>query len=270
MSVLTVAIARPTSYIKGPDIASKSERTRQRYKTLLSGQKSLEAFGFRSLAVDSNSVLENEADTITTQLRPSTSLHQSQANIQHCPPHPALIENMCPSPTSRRRMSWRWSHPIQPDTGRRRRWMREWEFDVEACQTVSMQKDDVRGWDVLRDQIKADLKKNGPTLPLSKVNQLLILRNFATLRLKGYRIIPASMEIARQWHEKEGHHFARKVREPCPSLSALRTTSTRTAWWSKTKTHSVARRICGSNCKGLARTSTNWRCDTTSVPGCTQ
>ena len=192
MSVLTVAIARPTSYIKGPDIASKSERTRQRYKTLLSGQKSLKAFGFQSLAVESSSALDNEADAITTQLRLATSPHQS-----HAAAPPSVDENMPESdvrevgPTDfilepdKLQAGDSNELPIQPnqeddDIDE------EWEFDVEACQNVSMQKDDVRRWDVLQDQIKADLKKNGSTLPLSKVNQLLILWNFATLRLKGY------------------------------------------------------------------------------------
>jgi hypothetical protein len=49
-------------------------------------------------------------------------------------------------------------------------------------------------------------------LPLLQINQLLILRNFATLCLKGYQTIAASFEIARQWHEKDGTHFTRKVR----------------------------------------------------------
>jgi hypothetical protein len=56
-----------------------------------------------------------------------------------------------------------------------------------------------------------DLKKKGVALPLSKVNQLLILHNFATLCLKGYHMISASAEIARQWHEKDGTHFAQNV-----------------------------------------------------------
>jgi len=88
----------------------------------------------------------------------------------------------------------------------------EWEFEAEVCESISRTEREIRGWDVLRDQIKVDLKKKGASLPLSKVNQLLILRNFATLRLKGYRTISASAEIARQWHEKDGTHFARKVR----------------------------------------------------------
>ena len=62
----------------------------------------------------------------------------------------------------------------------------EWEFEAEVCESISWTEQEIRGWDVLRDQIKVDLKKKGAALPLSKVNQLLILRNFATLRLKGY------------------------------------------------------------------------------------
>ncbi|KZT63123.1 hypothetical protein DAEQUDRAFT_680923 [Daedalea quercina L-15889] len=75
-------------------------------------------------------------------------------------------------------------------------------------------KQDIRGWYDLREQIKADLarskKKN---VILTEINQLLILRNFATLRLKGFERIPASQEIARQWHEGEGVHFARRIRQ---------------------------------------------------------
>ena len=45
-----------------------------------------------------------------------------------------------------------------------------------------------------------------------KINQLLILSNFATLRLKGLSRIAASVEIARQWHEGKGSWFAHRVR----------------------------------------------------------
>jgi hypothetical protein len=56
------------------------------------------------------------------------------------------------------------------------------------------------------------MKKGRNTLPLTKINQLLVLQNFATLQLKGYGKIKASLEIAQQWHEGEGKHFAQKVR----------------------------------------------------------
>ena len=52
------------------------------------------------------------------------------------------------------------------------------------------------------------MKKAGNTLPITQINQLLILQNFATLQLKGYGKIEASLEIAQQWHEGEGKHYA--------------------------------------------------------------
>jgi hypothetical protein len=83
-----------------------------------------------------------------------------------------------------------------------------WEDDLDECVHAGV---DVRGWALLRDQIKQDLKVGAKTLPMSKINQLLVLRNFATLRLKGCGIIEAGNEITRQWHEGEGKHYARKV-----------------------------------------------------------
>lgn len=71
----------------------------------------------------------------------------------------------------------------------------------------------IRGWDELREQVKDDLAKGAKTgLPLSHVNQLMLIRSFATLHLKGLGCVEASLEISRQWHKGEGKHFARKVR----------------------------------------------------------
>jgi len=74
-------------------------------------------------------------------------------------------------------------------------------------------KDEIRGWPELREQIKSDLTTaQKEKVALTHINKLLILRNFATLRMKGYKRIPASKEIAQQWHEKGGAYFARKIR----------------------------------------------------------
>jgi hypothetical protein len=73
----------------------------------------------------------------------------------------------------------------------------------------------IRGWKDLRDQVKDDLKKKHTHLPMKDINQLMILRNFATLQLKGHGWVAASREIASQWHEKLGgssEHFARHIR----------------------------------------------------------
>jgi hypothetical protein len=86
-----------------------------------------------------------------------------------------------------------------------------WEEEIH--ETLQPQVE-IRGWNLLCDQIKKDLKAQHLTLPLSQINQLMILRNFATLRLKGHGRIAASLEIALQWHEKDepSTHFACRIR----------------------------------------------------------
>ena len=89
----------------------------------------------------------------------------------------------------------------------------QWEDELDECLAPKLT--DIRGWDVLREQIKIDLEKKYKSLPLSQINQYMILRNFATLHLKGFGRIEASKEIALQWHQKlEGssEHFARRIR----------------------------------------------------------
>ena len=72
---------------------------------------------------------------------------------------------------------------------------------------------EIRGWEELRDQIKSDMNEGHKRHEtLTRMNKLLILRNFATLRIKGVKRIAASREIARQFHEGAGIHFARRIR----------------------------------------------------------
>ena len=75
---------------------------------------------------------------------------------------------------------------------------------------------EIRDWVALRSRmmIKVDLKTKHKSLPLLQINQLMILRNFANLRLKGFDRIPASFEIARQWNKEDSSnsHFARRIR----------------------------------------------------------
>lgn len=83
-----------------------------------------------------------------------------------------------------------------------------WEDDADRCVHSSTE---IWPWNKLWEQIKQDLKKNSNCLPLLKINQLLVIRNFAMLWLKGYGRIQASEEIAQQWHEGEGKHYVRQV-----------------------------------------------------------
>lgn len=77
----------------------------------------------------------------------------------------------------------------------------DWETELDERVGGDREGTEIQGWDELRKQVKATLKKHSKTLPLSQINQLLLLRNFATLRLKGFGRIAASHEIAQQWHE---------------------------------------------------------------------
>jgi len=81
-----------------------------------------------------------------------------------------------------------------------------WKQELDA--NVKNPNKKIRGWDKLRKQIKNDLKKHRKTLPLSHINQLMILSNFSTLQLKGLSCVEASVEIAWQWHEGQGNWFA--------------------------------------------------------------
>jgi len=72
--------------------------------------------------------------------------------------------------------------------------------------------DEVHGWSELRENIKTDHKtahKENETP--TKINQFLILRNFAMLRTKGLGRMAASQQIALQWHEGKGTYFACQI-----------------------------------------------------------
>ncbi|KAF7984968.1 hypothetical protein HWV62_9917 [Athelia sp. TMB] len=86
------------------------------------------------------------------------------------------------------------------------------DLDEDLEDSVQGPKSHVRDWTDLRQQIKEHLKKYSKILPLSQINQLMILSNFATLRIKGVSRTQASLEIARQWHDGGGNWFSRRVR----------------------------------------------------------
>ena len=89
----------------------------------------------------------------------------------------------------------------------------DWEVELDKC--LAPNPTEIQDWSTLREQIKKDLARKYKSLPLSQVNQLMILRNFATLCLRGLGRIEASKEIARQFHQKlEGSlgHFSGRIR----------------------------------------------------------
>lgn len=217
--------ARPKEYGKGPGIENKAERTKRRYKKHWHTQTRLDRFCSATSAepplkrqrvsgptqsptapteiiiIDDSSCSGSDqceildADAFIDEPEPlSQSDSPPLSATQHLPP---------PSPELDLNSTNADELPALE--------AEEWELEAEVVQLLPNVRPEIRNWKELREQIKDDLRQKSKTLPLSKINQLMILRNFATLQLKGYGKLKASQEIARQWHEGEGVHFARQI-----------------------------------------------------------
>ncbi|TFK32621.1 hypothetical protein BDQ12DRAFT_659019 [Crucibulum laeve] len=241
---------RPSSYVKGPDVASKSERTQSRYRNLIKNQRKLDAFGFKGTETShgcmdvepatkdgNNPQVDNAVTdpgpvgnvTLETEL-PNTKVEDSPATLPLEPNNlvQALRDESLTSPplfsdapcTSN---SSSWKRPAGLDSENEDGPCDErTDFDVsndgednraeEDIQETLTPKAEVQDWKILRMKITDDLQKKAH-LSLTQINQLLILRNFANLRLKGEGCIQASHKIAMQWNEDGSDaHFARHIR----------------------------------------------------------
>jgi hypothetical protein len=84
---------------------------------------------------------------------------------------------------------------------------------LDAAGTKPKVKDEVYGWIELCEQIKDDQQQgHRQNKSLTHMNQLSIVRNFATLCIKGMRHMAASEAVAQQWHNGMGIHFAYQIR----------------------------------------------------------
>lgn len=203
---------RPKTYMKGPDVMSKSARTQRRHRNANRGQTTLGAFGF---AATHRRQTEVSALIATESLSPPPTnviVRQESVEVEIPPPGPPETSGSNAVPIRQESVE----AVIPPE----RPHPQDREIDEVACEAWEDEVDEcirggveIRSWLELREQIKQDLKdgvKN--SLSATHINELYILRSFATLRVKGFGRIGASFEIARQWHEGEGVHFARKVR----------------------------------------------------------
>ena len=83
-------------------------------------------------------------------------------------------------------------------------------------------KEDVHGWEDLRDKIRSDIEEAHKQNKLPKhINQLLILQNFTMLQLQGDGCIAMSIKVARQWMDGMGTHLCLPDSIPCTSLPAF-------------------------------------------------
>lgn len=224
---------RPKVYKKGPDVGSKSARTRRRYKTVLQNQTKLTTLGFTRTPQPSAPPQSPPNSEITHSPGPVASMDSipDMRELTSCDAAdvsggsgtcglPSESDEDVDEVRTVQLESGNISGPhydqndldnigATATAGLAHAAEEEWEEELEECERGGIE---VRGWDELREQLKEDLTKGSKTLPLSQVNQLLLIRNFATLQLKGLGRIKASLEIARQWHEGQGLHFARKIR----------------------------------------------------------
>jgi hypothetical protein len=95
-------------------------------------------------------------------------------------------------------------------------WSEDKEDDIDNFMMVGgrdpIVKEDVCGWSDLRDQIEMDLVvAHKDQKSLMTLNKLLVLRNFATLRIRGIGHIATSMQIAMQMMDGVGTHLTRHI-----------------------------------------------------------
>lgn len=217
-------IIGPVERKKGPDVGSKSKRTRYRYRDLLSDQVDLEYCGFEP--VEKQDHRNSKSTPLDNASPPQMEITEHEIDPEPCTAQFRKRKLRCSSdiddPEGDRTESE--SEPLDIPSGNYGDGDNDggpdidvdmedsWEDELE--EVVAPLQDNIRSWTALREQIKDDLKINHKSLPLTKINQLMILRNFATLRLKGVSRIQASIAIAQQWQESNGsnNHFARRIR----------------------------------------------------------
>jgi hypothetical protein len=87
--------------------------------------------------------------------------------------------------------------------------MEAWEDELE--ENTRDPGSEIRPWDILREKLQKTIKERHKTLPLTHLNQLIILSDFATLCLKGHTRTAASLMISEQWKTSSGYWMARHI-----------------------------------------------------------
>jgi hypothetical protein len=153
---------------------SKSKRTRQRYAKEFRTQTSLDQFGFASAPKLNNSASRASESEL--------SRHNTSPSIIPC------TRKFSESSIS---VSEESNHgDSEPEEGGSDReslpdeaeidgaWEDEWEDELGKTMASAVE---ILSWDVLRQKIKEELKKKSKQLSLTRINQFMILSNFATL-----------------------------------------------------------------------------------------
>lgn len=86
----------------------------------------------------------------------------------------------------------------------------DWEQELDDKLNGSPS-DAKKDWATIQAEITEKIKRDSKIMPVSSLNKYYIIMCFGTLSIKGLSQMKASEEVARQWHEKEGIHFAHRV-----------------------------------------------------------
>ena len=149
---------------------SKLKHTQRCYCKANNDQKKLDSFGFSahvgvciprsSKSSTEHAVLNSELVTIrqeSVEMEIPPAIYEESIEVRIPPAiHEESVEMVIP-----------------PALGSDQDDENGWKNDVDEC--VHGGEVDVRGWEVLRAQIKKDMKKDGNTLPITQINQLLVL-----------------------------------------------------------------------------------------------
>ncbi|KIK81411.1 hypothetical protein PAXRUDRAFT_15258 [Paxillus rubicundulus Ve08.2h10] len=192
---------RQTIYIKGPDVMSKSKRMQQRYQHAWRNQSSLNKFGFYCLLsipdnqstqsnVKSPQAVPRTAATVlkplqdhliptSTESEPNTSIQlsgrpQSATVLSDLSTDEDVMAVNAEGVVSDDKLIEDGSNNLEE--------VEVWEDELQESIAPTTK---IHDWETLRAQIQLNLKKKHKYLPLSQINQLMILSNFAMLRIKG-------------------------------------------------------------------------------------
>lgn len=211
-------------YAKGPDVSRKAPRTQRRYKKAWAGQTNLDSFvqvvqGREGLPLGVPNC-EIRTESVTP---PPLTFDENFSDDKENPP---TSRPESPIAEDQRHKRFRSedsdeSESVIDDAGlcgesELDSEAESWEEELEEVM-ITVSKADIRPWDVLRTQIEGDIKKSLKTKKVaqSQLNQLMTLRGFATLRLRGLGKIEASKQVAQQWqNDVQGSavSFARRIR----------------------------------------------------------
>ncbi|KAF7323696.1 hypothetical protein MKEN_00590500 [Mycena kentingensis (nom. inval.)] len=204
-------------YGKGPDVMSKSDRTRRRYAAAWRTQTRLTSSGFTKTP---------NFRRLSPQQRGSPSpisIHGSDSEDDARSPPASLIPSIRPRSLSVASSDGDLEDAADAavseeiDTAiaaappvpvpQLEAW--EDELDENVVDPAAVRK----SWPTLLLQIQAAIKKEQKTATLSRLNKLLMLQSFAVLLTKGHGRVDASLKVAEQWRKGRGSWLAYRIRD---------------------------------------------------------